>query len=100
MARTEVARIGELEEGKAKLVQVLGMEIGIFRLGGEYRAYRNVCPHAAAPICTGRVTSAILRCPWHGWEFDLRTGAHLVNPACKLQAYPLEVEGDRVFVLA
>ena len=100
MDRHEVAYTGEMEEGKGKVVQVSGVEIGVFRVGEEYRAYRNLCPHAAAPICAGRVTGAILRCPWHGWEFDLHTGAHLVNPACKLQGYAVEVEGDRVFVLA
>ncbi len=100
MDRHEIARTSEVTEGKGKLVRVRGVEIGVFRVGTEFRAYRNVCPHAAAPVCAGPVTGAILRCPWHGWEFDLRTGEFLSNPACKLQGYPVEVEGDRLFVLA
>ena len=100
MDRYEITPSAEVEAGKARLVQVAGLELGIFRVGSEYRAYRNVCPHAAAPIAGGRVTGAILRCPWHGWEFDLRTGELLGNPACQLQGYPVEVEGDRLFVWA
>ena len=76
------------------------MELGIFRVGGDYRAYRNLCPHAGAPVCAGPVAGVVLRCPWHGWEFDLHTGAHLLNPAARLQGYVVEVEDDRLFVLA
>ncbi len=95
-----IAGIRELAEGQPKLVQVDGKDLGIFRVGDEYRAYRNLCPHAAAPVCGGRVTGTVLRCPWHGWEFDLRTGAGLTNPASRLQSYPVEVEGDQLFVWA
>lgn len=100
MDRHEVACTSELAEGTAKLASVRGLELCIFRVGGEYRAYRNLCPHAGAPIGNGPVTGTVLRCPWHGWEFDLRTGDHLFNPACKLQGYAVEVEGDRLFVWA
>ena len=100
MNKHEVARVGELVEGRAKLVQVLGVELGIFRVGDQYRAYHNLCPHAGAPVCGGRVAGTVLRCPWHGWEFDLQTGAGLNNPAARLQSYPVVADGDRLFVLA
>lgn len=100
MDRYELARIGEVEAGCSKLVKVGDFEVGVFWVGDEYRAYRNLCPHAGAPVCNGPVAGTVLRCPWHGWEFDLRTGAHLFNPACKLESYPVEVEGDRLFVWA
>ena len=98
MDRHELVHSHEVETGKAKLVRVHGIELGIFRVGNEYRAYRNLCPHAGAPVCKGPVTDMVLRCPWHGWEFDLRTGKHLLNPACRLESYTVEVEGDRLFV--
>ena len=100
MERHEIARTGELVEGKGMRAQVPGVELAIFRVGDGFRAYRNLCPHAAAPICGGPVAGTVLRCPWHGWEFDLRTGEHLSNPAVRLQSYPVEVVGDRLFVLA
>ena len=101
MIRHHVARTAELVEGRPKLVRIGGVELGIFCVGGgEYRAYRNLCPHAAAPICGGRVTAGVLRCPWHGWEFDLRTGAHRTHPATRLESYSVEVEGGCLFVWA
>jgi nitrite reductase/ring-hydroxylating ferredoxin subunit len=83
------------------------MEIGVFNVGGKYFAYRNVCPHAGAPVCLGKICGTnltsdvykleygregeILRCPWHGWEFDLLTGEHLVDERTRLKSYEVEV---------
>ena len=110
-----VATLGEVVEGKCLLVRARGLEIGLFVVDGELRAYRNVCPHAGAPICAGRISGTtlpsavyqyeygmerqILRCPWHGWEFDLATGVHLVDADCKLRGYPVVVENGTIFVL-
>ncbi|MFB9277476.1 Rieske (2Fe-2S) protein [Cohnella cellulosilytica] len=111
MSRHRVAGPGEIPSGGRKLVKVNGLEFGIFNVGGQYRAYRNVCPHAGADVCVGTIggtrlparvyeyvygrENEILRCPWHGWEFDLTTGEHLVDPQVKLRAGKLETSGDR-----
>jgi nitrite reductase/ring-hydroxylating ferredoxin subunit len=113
--RHYAARTGDIPEGGRKLVQVKGMEIGLFRVEGELYAWRNVCPHAAAPVCRGPVCGTklpsmvyeykygmegqILRCPWHGWEFDLESGEHLVDPAVRLRGFDIEVEGEDVYVM-
>jgi len=128
MRRHAVARVGEIPAGGRKVLVVGKLSIGIFNVAGELKAYRNACPHAGAPVCEGRISGTslpskvyeyayglegcILRCPWHGWEFDLRTGAHLVDPETKLKAIavaagpsenldPVAVEtsGDEVYVL-
>lgn len=108
--RHAVATLVELPVGGCKIVKVAAfgkeIEIGVFNVGGQLVAYRNVCPHAGAPVCQGKICSTtlpsqvgeyilaregeILRCPWHGWEFDLLTGAHLVNEKMKLRAYDVE----------
>jgi nitrite reductase (NADH) small subunit len=107
-----VARTDEIPEGGKKIVKVREMEFGIFHVDGQFYAWRNVCPHAGAPVCLGRVCGTrlpslvyeynygrdneILRCPWHGWEFDLKTGEHLVDPDTRLRGGKLEVEyGER-----
>lgn len=100
MVRQEVAQADDLATDRVKLVRVLGVEIILVRLDDGFRAYRNVCPHANAPLHTGRVAHGVLRCPWHGWEFDLATGRHVLQPSCTLDAYPVEVEGGRLFVTA
>ena len=82
----------------------------MFNVGGEFFAYRNICPHAGAPVCVGKISGTtlpspvyeydygregcILRCPWHGWEFDLRSGEHLVDPETKLKRIALEIQGE------
>lgn len=98
-----------------KIVEVKGIELGIYCVDGTYYAWRNLCPHAAAPVCSGKITGTrmpskvyqyeygcdqqILRCPWHGWEFDVTTGGHLVDDKVKLRGYPVEVDGDDIYVL-
>ena len=108
MIKHEVAAVDELAEGQCKLVRVDGVEIGLFLIDGEYRAYRNFCPHAGAPLCAPRPPGGMafergrepqsLRCPWHGWEFDLRTGALAGNPRCTLDAYRAEIIDGAVWV--
>lgn len=88
--------------------------IGLFRLEDRVVAWRDLCPHEAAPVCRGtvtgtRLTSAvseyrygrdqeILRCPWHGWEFDLVTGEHLAEGSgARLRSHPIEVREGAVF---
>ncbi|MDR6551778.1 Rieske (2Fe-2S) protein [Paenibacillus qinlingensis] len=110
-----VCTVDEVPEGARKIVEVRGMELGIFHIGERWYAWRNVCPHAAAPVCEGVVCGTrmpslvyeytygkdreILRCPWHGWEFDLLTGKHLAEEnGVKLRGYELEVVGEAVFV--
>ncbi|WP_027085812.1 Rieske (2Fe-2S) protein [Cohnella panacarvi] len=110
MSRHRVAGVDEIKAGERKLVKVNGMEFGIFNVGGQYHAYRNVCPHAGADVCVGTICGTllptpvyeysygreneILRCPWHGWEFDLKTGEHLVDPDMRLRSGKLESISD------
>lgn len=115
MTLHRVACVNEVPERGGLIVAVNGVEIGIFRVGSELVAWRNVCPHFAAPVCRGTVAGTtlpsrvyeyeygrdgeILQCPWHGWEFDLLTGRHLVpGSRARLRPYPVEVHGDDVYV--
>jgi nitrite reductase/ring-hydroxylating ferredoxin subunit len=103
MTRHSTARADQFEPGQAKIVRVADVEVGIFRLPhDEWRAYRNFCPHAGAPVCSGPVRAEasrlILRCPWHAWEFDLLTGRLVGFAPCELDAYRVEVEDGTVYV--
>lgn len=107
MALHPVCSVAELPAGARKLVTFGKVEVGVFNVGGGFHAYRNICPHAGAPVCIGKVSGTtlpspvyeyehgregcILRCPWHGWEFDLKTGEHLVDPKTRLKKFPVEV---------
>ncbi|HUT76084.1 MAG TPA: Rieske (2Fe-2S) protein [Polyangia bacterium] len=91
-----IGRVSELPPGSRKIVEIGGRSIGVFNVDGEFFALRNSCPHQGAPLCQGSIggTAApsapgeyvwgregeILRCPWHGWEFDITTGKSVFNP--------------------
>src|SRR4051812_25198384 len=105
-----VARADELPVGGRLIASVAGRSIGVFNVDGELFAIRNRCPHQGAELCKGRVVdpptrspepgvfiqeggSPFLQCPWHGWEFDLRTGASWFDPAkMRVRAYAVAVE--------
>lgn len=98
----------------AKIVDLQSRSIGIFNVNGRYHALLNVCPHRGAALCEGPVSGTtcptegrafiygreneIVRCAWHGWEFDIRTGEFLVNPKIKARTYPVSVEGESIYV--
>ena len=109
MPKHIVAAATEIPPGGRKLVEVEGREIGIFNVGGDYYALLNRCPHEGASLCKGTLIGLmsaegpgrytysrqgeILRCPWHGWEFDVRTGKSCAEPErLKLRRYEVEVQ--------
>ena len=112
VSRHIVATVGEIPPGGRKIVEVAGRSIGIFNVGGDFYALRNRCPHQGGPLCEGRLSGflrssrpgeyeysrkgEILRCPWHGWEFDVRTGQSWFDPKrTRVRRYEVTVEaGD------
>ena len=115
MSRHVVATAQEIPEGGRKLVTVRGRPIAIFNLKGEYYGMLNKCPHQGGPMCEGLITGLrqapqpgeyvftrkgeILRCPWHGWEFDIKTGQSYVDPdKTRIRTYPVEVEAGAAVV--
>lgn len=113
--RWPVASRDEIPEGERKIVKVKNHSIGVFNVNGEYVAVLNMCPHELAPVCLGPVGGTtlpsmpgewkwgregeILSCPWHGWEFDLLTGCAVADPKIRVRRYPVEVEGETVYVV-
>ena len=104
MTRHVIGLASEIPPGGRKIVELAGRSIGVFNLGGEFFAIRNRCPHQGAALCTGQLGSAvtspgpgrydvhregeILRCPWHGWEYDVRTGQSWFDPkGVRVKAY-------------
>ena len=115
MSRQVVAKASEVAPGTAKMVTVAGREIGIFNLDGEYFALANRCPHAGGPLCGGKIVALVqsdgpgsyrltrhqefLRCPWHGWEFDIRTGQSWCDPnSLKARPFAVTVESGESLV--
>ncbi len=93
-----VARRGEVDPGRGRVVFVRGREIALFNVDGEFFAVDNLCPHEGGPLVAGAIKGAVVTCPWHQWKFDLGTGCSPVNPAVRVQTYQVKVEGDQVKV--
>jgi nitrite reductase (NADH) small subunit len=112
-----VMRVGQLAdfpEGRIRIVDVAGRSIGFYRRGRDVYGVLNVCPHRAAPICRGEVGGTmlpsapgeleyglegwVLRCPWHGWEYDIRSGRAVadVDPR-RLRTFPVSVQDEDVY---
>ena len=109
MGRYVVAPVEEIPPGERKIVEIAGRSIGVFNVNGEFFALRNRCPHQGGPLCIGPVRGfvaspgpgeyhltrhgEILRCPWHGWEFDIRTGQSWFDPRrVRVRSYDVTLE--------
>ena len=109
MTRHVVARAADLMPGTRKLVTVEGRGIVVLNIKGELFALSNTCPHKGASLANGLLTGLvrstkpgeyqyerageILRCPWHQWECDVRTGRSYCDPRrLRLMQFPIAVE--------
>lgn len=102
-----VGRAEEIPVGGRKIVQIDHLSIGVFHLGSGFHAIRNFCPHQGAELCKGTVHGTyrpgavtefvpalpgrVLRCPWHGWEFDIVTGKGLYDDRGRVSTYEVRV---------
>jgi nitrite reductase/ring-hydroxylating ferredoxin subunit len=108
MSKHVIAAVSQLPPGTRRLVTIKGRPVAVFNLDGDFFALINRCPHQGASLCEGEVTGLvtsekpgeyrisrpgeIIRCPWHGWEFDIRTGQSWCDPSrIKTRQYPVEV---------
>jgi Ferredoxin subunits of nitrite reductase and ring-hydroxylating dioxygenases len=107
--RFEVCPATDLASGERIIADLDGIEVGVFNIDGEYYALKNDCPHQRASLCEGSLTGLttadapgefeyerdgeIVRCPWHGWEFDVTTGESVFNPhRVKAKTFETSVE--------
>jgi nitrite reductase (NADH) small subunit len=113
--RFRVCREGDLAAGERVICEVDGLSVGVFNVGGRLYALHNRCPHKGGALCRGPVTGTnlatsdfhyvygrdgeILRCAWHGWEFEIATGRSLVDPRVRARTYPVEVDEGDVYVV-
>ena len=104
-----VGKADEIPPGGRKIVRVAGRSIGVFNVGGRFYAIRNRCPHQGAALCEGKLwgvlkadvpgnfqydaSKEILACPWHGWEFSVKTGQSWCEPKrLRVRRYDVSVE--------
>lgn len=120
MREVKLGSVTAFSDPGRRVVEIDGVEIGVFHVKGQFTAYANICPHMGGPVCQGKIlprveediaadrkscgfvfskTQTNIVCPWHGYEFDIRTGRHQGNPQLRLRSVDVRVAGGEVFVL-
>ncbi len=120
MAEWFVAKASEMADGDRRIVTAGKREIGVFFKDGDYFAYSNTCLHQGGPSCEGLLINNVVDivtperlymgqtfgddmhfvCPWHGWEYDLKTGACIGDRKQKLRKFDVVRRGDDIYVVA
>ena len=91
----KVTETKDLPPGKAAAFDVEGIRIAVFNVDGSYFAIDDTCTHDGGPLCEGEVNGLKVTCPWHGADFDLKSGAVLSPPAFdNVKSYKVVVEGS------
>jgi nitrite reductase/ring-hydroxylating ferredoxin subunit len=93
-----VGRVGDLAEGQAKVVQLDGQRIALFLIGGRYYALEAACPHEGGPLADGVMEGLRIICPWHGFDFHLKTGECGLDPDLRALTYPVRVQDDLILI--
>jgi len=95
----KVAETKDLPPAKAAAFEVEGRRIAVFNVDGSYYALDDTCTHDGGPLCEGEVNELKVTCPWHGADFDLKTGSVLCAPAFEnVRSYKVAVEGNDIKV--
>ena len=121
MAEQFVGKASEFKDGERQIIRIGEDEIGVFRHAGEFYAYSNFCLHQGGPACEGLTIARVIEplredktsmglhfhetdmnfvCPWHGYEYDMKTGEHVSNRKLKLRKYDVVQKGNDVYVVA
>jgi 3-phenylpropionate/trans-cinnamate dioxygenase ferredoxin component len=92
-----VCATSDVAPGTGKTVSVQGKELAVFNVDGTFHVLDNECPHRGGPLGEGELEGCLLTCPWHAWQFDVRTGDSVTDDS-KVAVYPCTVEGGQVLV--
>ena len=119
MREVNIGAAADFADPGRKIIGFEGFEVGVFRLDGEFFAYLNLCPHMGGPACQGKMIAKVeeiiaedrtskgmafsktrmhVVCPWHGYEFDIRTGVHPGNARARLRKINVAVADGEVII--
>ncbi len=96
--RVTVANTTELTVGTGIVAEVNGKSLAVFNVEGTFYVIDNTCIHRGGPLGEGDLEGEVVTCPWHGWEYNVKTGVSVNNPSACVASYSVVVEGDEVKV--
>ncbi len=94
----KVCRIADVKPGSGKSIELDGKAVAVFNIEGTFYAINDTCKHRGGPLGQGELEGRTVICPWHGWRYDVTTGANELVPEQPTENYEVKVEGDDVFV--
>jgi nitrite reductase/ring-hydroxylating ferredoxin subunit len=94
-----VARADEIPPGTCRVVTAGEREVALYNVDGMFYATQNNCLHLGGPLGDGRLEDSVVTCPWHGWQYDVRTGENEFDRALALEQLDVVVEDGDVKVM-
>ena len=94
----KVATADEIQPGYGKTVEINGKEVAILNDNGTFYAIDNTCGHRGGPLGEGTCGSGTVTCPWHGFEYDLKTGKCNTDPSLALDIFEIKVKGNDILI--
>lgn len=98
MARVKIGAVASLPPGSLTEIEGPDARYAVANVDGKLFCIDGTCPHAGGPLGQGNLNGTSVVCPWHGWEFDCRTGANDFDPDLKQQSFPVVIEGEEAFI--
>ena len=93
----EVAKTTDFPIGRARVCVIGDRQIALYHTAKGFFASDNTCPHRGGPLGEGEVEGTVVTCPWHNWQYDVRTGESVTDDL-KVDTYQVKVEGGDVLV--
>ena len=94
----KLATLAELPAGAAKEVEFEGRVYALYNIDGTISAIDGICPHQGGPLAEGDIQGTTVTCPWHGWQFDVRSGKTPLGPKITQPVYEVKIEDQAVLV--
>ena len=95
---TKVAKTSDIAPGTGKVVEVDGKALAVFNCDGTFYAIENGCKHRGGPLGEGSLSGKTVSCPWHGWEYDVTSGACQMDESITQHTFAVTVQGDDLLV--
>lgn len=93
-----IAAVEDCPPGQCVELIVGDRVVALFNVDGTYFALDGVCPHQGGPLGQGQLSGCVVTCPWHGWQFDVRSGHHQLTPNVVQPSFSCKVENGDVYV--
>jgi nitrite reductase (NADH) small subunit len=92
----KICKTSDVKAGSGKSIEVNGKPVAVFNIEGSFYAINDTCRHRGGPLGEGELDGKTVICPWHGWRYDVTTGANELVPDLPTDRYEVKVEGDDV----